>query len=48
MPSWILKYPKITVGIAVGRKIMDQVPVSSINARRDWRSIDERGEEAGG
>ena len=48
MPSWILKYPKVMVGFAVGRKIMNQVPMSSINGRRDWWSIDGRGEEARG
>lgn len=36
MPSWMLKYPKVMVDTDVGRKIMNQVPVSSVNGRSDW------------
>lgn len=49
MPSWMLKYPKITIDIGVGRKIMIWVLVSSVNGGEsvEW-SVDENGEEARG
>ena len=43
---WMLKYPKMTVGTGVGRKIMSQISMLSIKERRGWWSIDEREEKA--
>ena len=43
---WMLKYPKMTVGTGVGRKIMSQISMLSINERRGWWSIDGREEKA--
>ena len=48
MPLWVLKYPKMTVGTGVGRKIMIQISMFSINERRGWWSIDKGEEEARG
>lgn len=48
MPLWILKYPKMTVDTGVGRKIMSQISMFSINERRGWWAIDKREEEARG
>ena len=45
-PLWMLKYPKMTVGTGVGRKIMSQISMLSINERRGWWSIDGREEKA--
>jgi len=38
----------MTVGTGVGRKIMSQISVLSINERRGWWYIDERQEKARG